>query len=48
MFGGQLKKISPQGYIGSPATYESVNISQNVEDYAHRISEAIIDRLNRN
>ena len=48
MFGGQLKELSPQGYLGSPASYESANIFQNIEDYALRISEAIISRLNRN
>jgi len=48
MFGGQLKKLSPQGYLGSPANCKSVDIQKNVEDNAHRISEAIIIRLNRN
>jgi len=47
MFGGQLKQISPQGYLGSPASYDSVDVSRNVEDYAQRISEAIITRLNK-
>ena len=47
MFGGKLKEISPQGYLGSPAFYESVDIDKNIEDYAQRISEAIIIRLNR-
>ena len=45
MFGGQLKQISPQGYIGSPASYESVDIAKNVDDYAQRISEAILTRI---
>lgn len=48
MFDGQLKQISPQGYLGSPANYESVDIEKNVEDYAQRISDAIITRINRN
>ena len=48
MFGGQLKQLSPQGYLGSPANYESADIQKNIEDNAHRISEAIITRLNRN
>lgn len=47
MFGGQLKQLSPQGYLGSPAHYESVDIARNVEDYAQRISEAIVTRLKR-
>jgi creatinine amidohydrolase len=45
MFGGQLKQLSPQGYLGSPANYGSVNVNQSVEDYANRISEAILLRI---
>ena len=48
MFGGQLKQISPQGYIGSPACYESIDIIENVDDNAHRISEAILTRIYSN
>jgi creatinine amidohydrolase len=48
MFGGQLKQISPQGYLGSPSCYDSINIPSNVEDNAHRITDAILTRLNRN
>ena len=48
MFGGQLKQISPQGYLGSPSCYDSVDIPQNMEDNAQRITDAIIIRLNRN
>jgi creatinine amidohydrolase len=48
MFGGQLKQLSPQGYIGSPANFVDVNATQNIEDYAHRISEAILTRINKN
>ena len=47
MFGGQLQQISPQGYLGSPASYESVDIADNIEDYAHRISDAILVRINK-
>jgi creatinine amidohydrolase len=46
MFGGKLKEISPQGYLGSPASYDSVDIEKNVEDFAQRISDGIIARLN--
>ena len=45
MFAGQLKQISPEGYLGSPANYECVDINKNVEDNAQRISEAILRRL---
>ena len=48
MFGGQLKQISPQGYIGSPASFESVDVIKNVEDNAQRITDGIMMRLNQN
>jgi len=47
MFGNQLKQISPQGYMGSPRSYESVNAAQYIKDSAHRISQAILARLNK-
>ena len=45
MFSGQLQQISAQGYIGSPSSYLSVDIDKNIEDYALRISDAIISRI---
>ncbi|MFT4146161.1 MAG: creatininase family protein [Mobilitalea sp.] len=47
MFGGQLKQLSPQGYLGSPASYEGVTITEHVEDFSHRTSEAILTRINQ-
>ena len=47
MFGGQLKQISPQGYLGSPASYASFDVEKNVEDNAQRITNAILVRLNK-
>ncbi len=47
MFGGQLKQISPQGYLGSPASHNSFDVAKNVEDNAQRIANAIITRINR-
>jgi creatinine amidohydrolase len=47
MFGGQLKQISPHGYLGSPASYNSFDVEKNVADNAQRISDAIIERINR-
>jgi len=46
MFGGQLKNLSPEGYLGSPASYESVNITQYLDDYSNRYVDAILTRLN--
>ncbi len=45
MFGGQLKQLSPQGYLGSPSNYSSVNMNQYIEDYADKITEAVLSRL---
>jgi creatinine amidohydrolase len=45
MFGGQLKQISPQGYLGSPASYDNFDIVKNIEDNAQRISDAIMVRI---
>jgi creatinine amidohydrolase len=47
MFGGRLKQLSPQGYLGAPSRYNSVDIRAHIEDTARRICEGIIARLNR-
>ena len=48
MFGGQLKQLSPEGYLGAPANYGSIDVIRNNEDYSHRISEAILSRIKHN
>lgn len=45
LFGGHIKELSPEGYLGAPAYYDSVDIQGNIDDYAFRISEAIIKRI---
>jgi creatinine amidohydrolase len=45
LFGGHIKELSSQGYIGSPSDYEAVEVQKNVDDYASRISEAILKRV---
>lgn len=45
LFGGHIKELSLHGYIGSPADYDTVEVQKNVEDYASRISEAILNRI---
>lgn len=45
LFGGHIKELSSQGYLGSPADFEHVEVQKNVEDYACRISEAIIRKI---
>jgi creatinine amidohydrolase len=41
LWGGHIKELSPEGYLGSPAEFEHVDVTKNVEDYASRISIAI-------
>ncbi|MBL4934183.1 creatininase family protein [Clostridium sp. YIM B02515] len=45
LFGGHIKELSCQGYLGSPADFEKVDVQKNVDDYAYRISEAILGRI---
>jgi creatinine amidohydrolase len=45
LFGGHIKELSPEGYLGSPTDFESVEVVKNIEDYAYRISEAIIAHI---
>lgn len=45
LFGGHIKELSSQGYLGSPADFENVEVQKNINDYAYRISEAIFKRL---
>lgn len=45
LFGGHIKELSAQGYLGSPADFDFVEIQKNIEDYAYRISEAILTRI---
>ena len=45
LFGGHTKELSPDGYLGSPADFESVDVHNNLKDIACRISDAIIARL---
>lgn len=47
MFEGQLERLSPQGYLGSPSSFESVDINKHIKEHANRISNAIIARINR-
>jgi creatinine amidohydrolase len=45
LFGGHIKELSAEGYLGSPANYETVKVQSNIEDYADRISKAILGRI---
>lgn len=41
LFGGHTKELSSQGYIGSPADYEGVEVMKHLNDTAARMTEAI-------
>ena len=47
LFGGHIQELSAQGYLGSPAAYENVLAQENMDDYAARITQAILDRLSQ-
>lgn len=42
LFGGHTEELSPQGYVGSPADYESVDLVKHLEDVADRYSKKIL------
>lgn len=43
LFGGHTKQLSPEGYLGAPADFESVEVMKSISDIADRVSEAILD-----
>ena len=45
LFGGHIQELSPQGYLGAPAEFEGVSVEANLNDYAERITQAILARL---
>ncbi len=45
LFGGHTKALSPEGYMGSPADFESVAVIENINDYADRITAAITEHI---
>lgn len=45
LFGGHTQELSPGGYLGAPADFESVEVIQNINDIADRVSTAILARL---
>lgn len=48
LLGGHTKSLSPDGYLGAPADYESVKVIRNMNDIAERVSEAILERMRIN
>ncbi len=45
LFGGHIKELSPQGYLGAPADFDGVDVQAYLEDAAQRICEGILKRL---
>jgi creatinine amidohydrolase len=42
LFGGHIKELSQEGYLGAPAYYDQFDVIGHTEDCAYRISEAIL------
>ncbi|MFZ6026214.1 MAG: creatininase family protein [Chloroflexota bacterium] len=47
LFGGHTQELSPEGYLGAPADFESVAVLANLDDIAERIAEAILAHATR-
>jgi creatinine amidohydrolase len=43
--GGRTEELSPEGYLGAPADYEGVDLTDHLHDIADRASEAILRSL---
>jgi creatinine amidohydrolase len=47
LWGGHTAELSPQGYLGAPADFESVEVLKNLQDIAGRTSAAILLHLQK-
>ena len=45
LFGGYIKELSSQGYLGTPSNFRNVDAHAHIEDQASRIAEAILGRI---
>jgi creatinine amidohydrolase len=45
LWGGHIHSLSSEGYLGSPADFETTDAVKNLDDVACRVSEAIADSL---
>jgi hypothetical protein len=45
LFGGHTEELSPEGYVGSPAYYEGINVENHLRDIAQRVSKVIADHI---
>ncbi len=44
LFGGNTEQLSSDGYLGSPADFEGVDVLKNIRDIADRVTEAILEK----
>lgn len=47
LYGGHTKQLSPEGYVGAPADYVSVDVMKNINDIADRVAHAILEHMER-
>ena len=47
LLGGHTQELSPEGYLGAPADFESVAVSKHIEDLALRVSDAILAHMGK-
>jgi creatinine amidohydrolase len=47
LFGGQTAELSPDGYLGAPADFESVAVMENINDIAGHLTGAILAHLQK-
>lgn len=45
LFGGHIKALSSQGYLGTPSNFEKVDAQRHIGDQADRIANAIMNRI---
>ena len=45
LFGGHIKELSSQGYLGTPSNFEKVDAQRHIDDQADRITTAILSRI---
>jgi hypothetical protein len=48
LLGGKTQDMSPEGYLGNPREYNRVKVLENVNDYAERFTQGILQKLTAN
>jgi creatinine amidohydrolase len=47
LYGGHKKQLSPEGYVGAPADYVTVEAMKNINDIADRVAQAILEHMGK-